>query len=178
MIHNKDRSGWIGASDTSFVVGNWGTQTWSNWWAQKLGVHSNHFDTIYTKTGSWYEGKILDAIGVKVRDRQILIPDLRLRVNLDGETDIIHEVKTHKSPEFKVTKQYWQQAQVEMFASKKPLEIVSYQLTEDDYLNWLNPIDPARLARHPVGYDVAWIEREYLPKLRALSICLEKGVWP
>lgn len=178
MIHSKDRSGWIGASDTAFVVGNWGTATWASWWAQKLGIHSNHFDTIYTKTGTWYEGKVLDALGVNQRDRQILLPKYRLRVNLDGETSIIHEVKTHKAPDFKVTKQYWQQAQVEMFAAKKPLEIVAYQLVEDDYCNWFQPIDPDRISHHPIAYDGEWIDCIYLPRLCRLAECLRKRVWP
>lgn len=178
MIHDKDRSGWIGASDTSFVMGNWNTKTWANWWAEKLGIQSNHFDTIHTKTGSWYEGKILDAIGVTIRDRQIRIPKYRLRVNLDGETSIIHEVKTHKSPDFKVTKAYWQQAQVEMFAAKKPLEIVAYHLEEEDYINWFRPIDPNRLTHHTIEYDSEWVGCRYLPRLLRLSECLKEGVWP
>lgn len=62
----------------------------------------------------------MDSIGVKERDRQIKIRRLRLRVNLDGETDVIHEVKTHRSTVFRVSKANWQQAQVEMFAAKKP----------------------------------------------------------
>lgn len=178
MIHNKDRSGWIGASDTSMVVGNWGTKTFSNWWAEKLGIQSNHFENAYTRAGTWYEGKILDHLGVDRRDRQILLPDLKLRVNLDGETHIIHEVKTHKSDLFKVTPTYWRQAQVEMFAAKKPLVIDAYRMEEADYQNYFNPIDPVRLSSHFVQYDQDWIEREYLPKLRYLADCLKRGVWP
>lgn len=178
MIHNKDRSGWIGASDTHFVVGNWITLTWANWWAQKLGIHSNHFETIYTKTGTWYEGKVLDALGVTKKDRQIVIPKYRLRVNLDGESTIIHEIKTYKAEKFFVTKQYWQQARVEMFAAKKPLEIVAYRLVEDDYFNWFQPIDLDRISHHPIAYDGEWIECKYLPCLCRLAECLKKGVWP
>ena len=178
MIHSKDRSGWIGASDTSFVMGNWQTSTWANWWSEKLGIKNNHFSTIYTKTGTWYEGKILDFLGVKKRDRQIKVPRLCLRVNLDGETSIIHEVKTHKSEKFHVSLAYWQQAQVEMFAAKKPLEIVAYQLREEDYINWFLPIDPDRITHHPITYDSAWIGEMYLPRLFRLAECLKKGVWP
>lgn len=178
MIHDKDRSGWIGASDTSFVMGNWNTATWAKWWAEKLGIRSNHFETIYTKTGTWYEGKVLDALEVKKRDRQILIPRYRLRVNLDGETRMIHEVKTHKDPDFRVSKAYWQQAQVEMFAAKKPLEIVAYHLEAEDYLNWFRPVDMARLTHHPIPYDTEWIGCQYLPRLMQLSECLKKGGWP
>lgn len=178
MIRDHDRSGWIGASDTSYVVGNWSTKSWADWWAVKLGVREQNLETIYTRTGSHYEGKILDALGVKQRDRQIRIPELRLRVNLDGETNIIHEVKTHKHPEFRVSKDYWRQAQAEMFAARKPLNIVSYRLVAEDYENWLNPIDRERLGFHPVVYDEAWIWEEYLPKLRILAECLKKGVYP
>lgn len=178
MIHSKDRSGWIGASDTSFVVGNWNTPTWRAWWAEKLGVTSRSFETIYTKTGSFYEGKILDYLGIKKRDRQIRIPKLRLRVNLDGETAIIHEIKTHKYLRFTVSLPYWRQAQVEMFAAKKRLEIVSYRLTDEDYSDWLLPIDPDRLRRHPIQYDRLWVQQEYLPRLNHLADCLKRGVYP
>lgn len=178
MIHSKDRSGWIGASDTSFVMGNWQTATWANWWAEKLGIKSNRFDTIYTKTGTWYEGKILDFLEIQKRDRQIRIPRLRLRVNLDGETSVIHEVKTYKNGPFRVTSVYWQQAQVEMFAAKKALEIVAYQLSEEDYINWFLPIDPGRLTHHPIAYDSGWISEKYLPRLHYLAECLKKGTWP
>ena len=34
MIESKDRSGYIGASDTDKVVGNWKSQTWMKWWLQ------------------------------------------------------------------------------------------------------------------------------------------------
>ena len=37
MIHNHDRSGWFGASDTSTIMGNWATETFRKWWLEKLG---------------------------------------------------------------------------------------------------------------------------------------------
>ena len=61
---------------------------------------------------------------------------------------------------------------------KKPLEIVAYHLIEDDYLNWFNPIDPARLTHHPIEYDGEWIGCKYLPRMMILSECLKKEVWP
>lgn len=179
MIHDKDRSGWIGASDTSKVMGNWSTETFQEFWAVKLGITENHFESLEMKTGTWFEGKVLDAIGVVNRDRQIKIPKLRLRVNLDGESKrLIHEVKTYKSDGFKVSKSYWQQAQAEMYAAKKPLEIVAYHLIESDYQNWLSPIDLDRLSHHPIDYDGKWINEKYLPRLCYLAKCLKKGVWP
>jgi len=129
-------------------------------------------------TGNAYEHKILDFIGVKHTDRQIRILLYRLRVNLDGEDEIIHEVKTHKSEEFKVTKAYWQQAQVEMFATGKELEIVAYKLEEEDYNNFFRPIDPDRITRHKIDYDPEWIEAEYIPRLKYFAYCLRKGVMP
>jgi len=41
LIQNQDRSGYVGASDTSMVVGNWGTKTFENWWLEKLGIRKN-----------------------------------------------------------------------------------------------------------------------------------------
>ena len=51
-------------------------------------------------------------------DRQIIVPELRLRVNLDGNTDDeIFEVKTYQiTKDFKVTDDYFHQAQLQMMA--------------------------------------------------------------
>ena len=113
MIHNKDRSGWFGASDTARIMGKWEGKTFEKFWLEKLGLYRSTINTVAMKTGSVYEGKILDYIGAKRRDRQIRIRSLRLRVNLDGEDDIIHEVKTHKSDVFNLSRPYWMQAQVD-----------------------------------------------------------------
>lgn len=179
MIHNQDRSGWIGASDTATVMGNWGTKSFAQWWRVKLGISRDHFTTAAMQAGTYYEHRILRHIGVDRMDRQIRIRRLRLRVNLDGETrDTIKEVKTYGGEKFKVSKAYWQQAQVEMYAAQKRLDIVAYHLTEEDYRNYFNPIDPDRISVHPVEYDPAWIQEEYLPRLRYLARCLKKGGWP
>lgn len=160
------------------VMANWNTPTWHKWWATKLGVATNTVATTAMLAGTYYEHPILDAIGVRKRDRQIRIRRLRLRVNLDGEDAIIHEVKTHKSEAFKVTRSYWMQAQVEMFAARKPLVINAYRLTEAEYDNFFLPIDPERLSEHPVDYYPRWIREEYLPRLRILAKALKKGVYP
>ena len=41
MIQSQDRSGYIGASDTSMVVGNWNRKTFEKWWLEKLGLNKN-----------------------------------------------------------------------------------------------------------------------------------------
>lgn len=178
MIHSKDRSGWFGASDTARIMGRWDTETFERFWMEKFGIYKSNFSNLSMKTGTYFEGKILDYLGINRRDRQIRIPSLRLRVNLDGETKIIHEVKTYGKDEFNVSKAYWMQAQVEMFAARKPLEIVAYRLTEEDYQNWLAPIDPGRISHHPIDYDTEWVNGKYLPRLEYLAECLKKGVWP
>ena len=122
MIHDHDRSGWFGASDTAAIMGRWDTKTFRSFWLQKLGVNRDHFSTLEMDTGSAYEHRILEYIGIRKMDRQIKIRRLRLRVNLDGEdAQEISEVKTHKGESFKVSRAYWMQAQVEMFAAKKAL---------------------------------------------------------
>lgn len=181
MIQNQDRSGYIGASDTSMVVGNWGTKTFENWWLEKLGIRKNSISNEAIKAGNNYEHKILDSLEVEglEKDRQI-IKD-RLRVNLDGNTETcIYEVKTHNvAKEFKVSKQYWRQAQVEMYASNiKNLYIVAYALQEDDYRNYFNDIDKNRLELIKIDYDSEFIENEYLPALEILTKCLKEGVFP
>lgn len=179
MIHDHDRSGWFGASDTAAIMGNWGTKTFQKFWLQKLGVNRDHFTTLEMETGTAYEHRILEYIGVRKMDRQIKKRKLRLRVNLDGENaSEIFEVKTHKSEMFKLPRAYWMQAQVEMFATKKKLQIVAYRLEPEDYRNWFREIDPDRLSFHPIEYDAKWIETAYLPRLRVLAMCLRKGVMP
>ena len=178
MIIDNDRSKWFGASDTSKIMGSWQTKTFALFWAEKLGLLQNNYTSVAMKAGNAFEHRILEVVGVDRMDRQIKIPKLRLRVNLDGEdNECIYEVKTHKGL-YKVTSAHWQQAQVEMFAAKKMLDIVSYRLTEEDYNNFFNPIDQDRLDFHPIEYDKKWIETEYLPRLKLLRKALRKGVFP
>ena len=109
-----------------------------------------------------------------------IIPGV-LRVNLDGNTNsCIYEVKTHKEEkEFKVSKQYWRQAQVEMYASGiHNLYIVAYALQENDYKNFFNEIDTDRIQKIKVDYDEDFIQNEYLPRLEILTKCLKEGVFP
>ena len=181
MIQSQDRSNYIGASDTSMVVGNWNTKTFEKWWLEKIGLNKNNFSNESTKAGNNYEHKILDSLGIEEleKDKQIIID--RLRVNLDGNTNTcIYEVKTHKEEkEFKVSKQYWRQAQVEMYASNiHKLYIVAYGLVEKDYLNYFNEIDKSRLEMIPIEYDENFIKKEYIPKLNILTNCLKEGAFP
>ena len=181
MIQSQDRSYYIGASDTSMVVGNWKTKSFENWWLEKIGIYKKNFSNEATKAGNNYEHKILLALNIPnlELDKQIIID--RLRVNLDGNTeDCIYEIKTHNTEkEFKVSKQYWRQAQVEMYAyNTRNLYIVSYALEEKDYINYFNDIDLDRVKFHKVEYEEKFINEEYLPKLKILSECLEKGIFP
>lgn len=181
MIQSQDRSGYFGASDTSMVVGNWKTKTFEKWWLEKLGLNKNNIATEAMKAGNNYEHKILETLEIQglEMDKQIIID--RLRVNLDGNTNTcIYEVKTHKEDkEFKVSKQYWRQAQVEMYASAiYNLYIVAYGLNESDYNNYFNKIDKEKIQMIKVDYDEDFIKNEYLPKLEVLTNCLKEGVYP
>ena len=184
MIADQDRSGYIGASDTAMVIGNWKTKTWEKWWMQKIGINTDHFDNKYTIAGTNWEHRILDSLHLPnlEKDKQIIIEDLRLRVNLDGNTPFrIIEVKTYQwSKGWKKTpKKYIDQVQVQMFASQiHEAEIAAYGLEDADYDNFFRDIDPRRLQEIPVQYDPKWIEAEYLPKLRILADCLKRGVFP
>ena len=183
MITNKDRSGYFGASDTSMVIAkNRNTATWNNWWLEKLGLRRNSFTNKAMNAGTHFEHSILHAINpMMVMDKQIIIEDLKLRVNLDGWLDgTIYEVKTYKADkEFKVTAQYWRQAQVEMYAAKtKKLYIAAYPLEEGDYLNYFNKIDKRKITLIPIEYDENWINREYLPKLKELKSAMIEGRKP
>lgn len=182
MIHEKSRDGWFGGSDTRFIVGNWNTKTFRDWFMTKLGIVQNNVETRQMNAGTHKEGQILDFISPFVeKDKQIRIPELLLRVNLDGNIGKhIIEVKTHSADKpFKVSKAYWQQIQVQMYGyGTTDGEIVSYGLTEEDYRNYFLPIDAERLIHHPVSYDKVWVEQTYLPRLKRLAECLKEGRMP
>ncbi len=181
MIQSQDRSGYIGASDTSIVVGNWETKTFDNWWLEKLGLLHKNLTTEAIQAGNNYEHKILDALEIPDLKKDTQIISGRLRVNLDGNTDTcIYEVKTHKlDKEFKVSKQYWRQVQVQMYASGiKNAYIVAYGLGEKEYKNFFTKIEKEKIKLIPIEYDEKFIEEEYLPKLKILSECLERGMFP
>lgn len=180
MIANKDRSGWFGGSDTSYIVGNWQTDSFKKWWLEKLGLRQNDLNTKAMKCGNAYEHKILDCIGCR-KDHQIIIPELKLRVNYDGDRDgTIYEVKTFKVEKgFRVSKAYWRQAQVEMYAMKtESLYVVAYPLGDAEYRNYFMEIDTDNIQYHKVEYDTDFIETEYLPKLKYLAQCLELRKMP
>ena len=193
MIDNFDRSGYFGASDTSMVIAdNRQTKTWRQWWLVKLGEMESTFSgSIYTEAGNKYEHKILKAISEEITlDRQIIIEKLKLRVNYDGDLDgTIYEIKTHKAEkDFEISKQYWRQAQVEMYAYKamekelklppfKKLYIVSYPLYPDEYYTHREDIgiDMKRVKFNPIKYDKQFVKGEYMPKLKECARALKKG---
>lgn len=183
MIADHDRSGYIGASDTDKVIGNWKTKTWEKWWLQKLGINTDHFDNRYTVAGTNWEHRILESLHLPdlEMDKQIIIEDLRLRVNLDGNTPLrIKEVKTYQWEKgFRVPPKYRNQVQVQMYVSGIfGADIVAYGLEAADYDNFFREIDRNRLQEIPVAYDQKWIDTVYLPKLRILADCLKRGVFP
>lgn len=182
MIASKDRSGYFGASDTDKIIGNWKTATFEKWWLTKLGILHDEFQNIYTLAGTHYEHRILDALGIPIeKDKQIIVEELKLRVNLDGNTeDTIKEVKTHKADKpFKVPGKYINQVCVQMFATGfRKADIVAYPLTDNEYKNFLLPIDKDKIKEFPISYDIDFIEKLYLPRLEYLADCLRKGVFP
>lgn len=192
MITDHDRSGWIGASDVGYVIGNWKTKTWEQWWMTKLGLSKKHFDNESTKAGTNWEHKILDSLHIQnlEKDKQILMPEILLRVNLDGNTPgRIYECKTYKADgKSAAVKQlmqgvcppgYRNQVQVQMYASKiYGADLVAYALVHEDYNNYLRAVDPGRRKLIPVTYDANWIERVYLPKHMILCEALRRGAFP
>lgn len=182
MIDSKDRSGWFGASDTDRVVGSFDTKTFIDWWLTKEGVTSNNFESAEMNAGTHWEHRILERVNEDMEmDKQILLPELRLRVNLDGNTEnCIYECKTYKANKpFKVPLKYKRQVWVQMYGSKiGKAYIVAYGLTENDYMNYLAPIDDKRLDLFPIEYDEVFIEQKYLPRLKYLAHCLDDGIFP
>ena len=183
MISTQDRSGWFGASDTDFIVGNWHTTSFENWWLTKIGISKSNFQNQYTLAGTHKEHQILNSLQIPLLelDKQIILPDLKLRVNLDGNTsECIYECKTHSADKpFKVPMKYKRQVWVQMYAVEiRRAQIVAYGLTEDDYKNFFLPIDNDRLALIDIPYNEKFINEEYLPKIKYLARCLEQGIFP
>lgn len=183
MISNKDRSGYIGASDTKFVIGNWSTKTFEKWWMKKIGIETKNFSNKYTSAGNNFEHKIIDALDIPGIEKDKQIIKGRLRVNLDANTkEKIHEIKTYgyeKGFDLDRHKDYVEQVQVQMYVSGiHKAEIDAYGLLEKDYDNYFNEIDKERLSVHEIEYDEKWIEETYLPKEQYLEMCLIKGIYP
>lgn len=181
MIASKDRSGWFGASDTDYIIGNWQTKSFLKWWLQKLDLNRTNFENLAMNAGTHKEHQILEFLGVTETDKQFLLPELKLRVNLDGNTaDTDYEVKTYNAEKpFKCPIKYKRQVWVQMYASGlNKAFVVAYGLTEADYKNYFLPIDKDRLHPIPIEYNADFIEKEYLPKLRYLAWCLEHGRLP
>jgi hypothetical protein len=180
MIADKDRSFFIGASDTDKVIGNWGTKTFEKWWMQKLGINRDTFSNKFTDAGTHYEHKILEPLGIPMEfDKQVIIG--RLRVNLDGNTDdCIFECKTYQFAKgFKLPQKYINQVQVQMYSTGiKRAKIVVYGLVEGDYDNYFHPIDKSRLMVFDIEYDEKWINKVFLPRFRILEQCLIEGRFP
>lgn len=179
MIHDNDRSGYIGASDTIYVMSdNRDTKTWRNWWDEKLGLITNSFQNKYTRAGSMYEHAILETLAPDIDlDFQVIHEDLKLRVNYDGiKGDVIIEVKTHKAGKpFIVSKAYWMQAQVEMYAlGTDMLYIASYGLYPGEY-DQLCDVDFDRIQLHKIEYNKKWVHDVYLPRLKELAEVLKRG---
>lgn len=182
MIASKDRSGFFGASDTDKIVGNYNTKSWRKWWLEKIGIEKSDFTNRAMSAGTYFEHRILKTLGFEIElDKQIIIEDLLLRVNLDGNTeDAIYECKTYNYEKgFKVPLKYKRQVWVQMYATGiRKAYIVAYGLVEDDYKNFFNEIDKDRLELIPIEYNEQWIHTEFLPKLRFLVDCLKRGVMP
>ena len=97
MIQDHDRSYYIGASDTIYVIGNWETISFRKWWLTKLGLYASDFQNDAMKAGNAYEHKILQRLAIPEMEMDKQFINGRLRINLDGNTpDRIYEIKTYR----------------------------------------------------------------------------------
>ena len=182
MIHDYDRSGYIGASDVRYVMGRWQGKSFENWWREKLGLQHRSFQNRYMQAGNAWEHRILDSLGVPglEKDNQFIREELKLRVNLDGNTrDRIYEVKTYQLCKgYAHPKWHEWQVQLQMFASGIGQgEIVAYGLQEWDY-HHAGDVDPGRILRIPVTFDPVWLYQQYLPRHKRLVEFLIRRQWP
>lgn len=186
MIQSKNRRYYIGASDTYYVMGNWKTKTWKEWYLEKLGLRQSEISTKAMKVGNAYEHKIIDyTCPGAAKDEQIIIEELGLRVNYDAiDGERIIEIKTYSSEEFKLSNRYQLQAQAEIYAAKRSgritspeFFIVAYRVTEDEYADYFRDIDPLRLQWIPIAEDKSFAA-QYENKLKALNEAIKAGRMP
>ena len=158
-------------------MSKWNTKTFQKWWLTKLEIDTSNFSNKYTMAGTNWEHRILEFIKSEFTDEQKIIG--RLRVNIDGRTgNKIQEVKTYNFEKgFEVSKNYYEQCQVEMYAFGCSCEIVAYGLEEEDYNNYLRDIDNSRISVYEIPYDEKFIEK-YEKRLKILEKCLIEGIFP
>lgn len=186
MIAVKSRSGWLGGSDASRITGNRKTKTWEKWWMQKLGLFTDNYSNKFTMAGTYYEHRILKALakdlGISMTlDEQVRNEDLRVRINYDGTSgSAIYECKTYNAErEFKVSKDYWRQAQMEMWGKESDdLQIVAYPMTDEHYQNYWLDVDPKLIELHRIERDDKWIDEVLVPNIEELAECLKEGRFP
>ena len=182
MIRDHDRAYWFGASDSQKILTpNHYTKTWQSWWRVKCGLEEPEFTgNRYTDAGTRFEHPILECFDKNINmDRQLIIKDLRLRVNYDGDLDgVIFEVKTHRADRpFEITPYIYAQCQTQMYVWRecrddfKRLYVLSYALVSDDYENVdpsVDDIDFDRIKVHKVKYNKKHI-KNYLKALSPLA---------
>lgn len=181
MIRDHDRSFYIGASDTATILRGLDTKTFEMWYLEKMGLVQRNISTDAMMAGTAYEHRILDALDIPdlKKDEQVIAG--RLRVNLDGRAgNTIYEVKTYKrGKDFKPSKAYRDQVQVQMFATGlRNAFIVAYPLSEEEYENFYKEIDKTLIQMFRVVYDEKFIRDVYIPRLEYVSACLETGAFP
>lgn len=187
MIKNFNRANWFGASDTHYVVGNWDTQSFLNWWSEKIGLTQNDYSSWEMQCGNLFEIPIIRAIErkegkhIRIGRHPYYSPSKRLRVNVDGiQIKRVVEIKTTGKGFEKLPNSYYQQVQVLMFRlHKKKATLYAYKMENDDYLYPLIAhIDIDRISQFEIKYDKKFIKEEYLPKLTYLATCLKAKTFP
>lgn len=178
MIDKQEsRIGIFGASETSLIMSNKRSKTYQTFIKQKAGViERQELDNKYIDAGNVLEHQIIRWLEKTYnltieKDKQIILEDECLRVNLDGNTDdCIFEIKTRNTHygfgDTKPPKSYWQQIQVQMFASNiKQAKLVILYLYDDDYDNLLGyEIEEKNIKIFDIEYDQEFIS-EYLINL-------------
>lgn len=189
MIKDHDRAYWFGASDSQKILTpNHDTKTWQAWWRVKCGLEDPEFTgNRYTAAGTRFEHPILECFDKKInKDRQIIIEELRLRVNYDGDLDgTIFEVKTHQALKpFEMTPYIYAQCQTQMYVWRqtrddfKGLYVLSYGLLDRDYENLeptVDDIDFDRIKVQKVKYSKGHVKR-FLKALEPLAEELKQNI--
>lgn len=177
---SESRIGIFGASETALIMSNHRNKTYQTFLKQKAGlIEREELDNKYITAGNVLEHLIIDYIAFKYdlsieKDKQCFDIENNLRVNLDGNTsECVYEIKTRTNgkrfSDKKPPKNYWQQVQVQMYASGvRQGKLVVLYLYEEDYEleNMLGfEIKDENVVIYDIECDPDFI-KEYLKELK------------
>lgn len=189
MINSTDdRHLFIGGSEANYIYMNYETESFKNWWEQKLtGVNPPAFTNINMAIGTILEHDIIDLYE-RINNVKGIREDTRIKRIARANTDyllgdIVKDVKCTKQAEkwFKkgsVPIKYKRQLIHYCFVyDLRKSSIIAYQCDEKLLENPFTELDPEKLFEIEVPITDADIQK-HEKLIKHLEACKELGVYP